>query len=89
MASDELTKKRRDNICKLLKERKILSITELNSVLNISKIIVQRDLYYFKVIDKFKRLGNPDIISRIFEIRRTNSYIGIFQRNLSIERDNI
>ena len=46
MATDILIKKRRDDICKLLKERNILSISELSSVLNISKVTIRRDLDY-------------------------------------------
>jgi DeoR/GlpR family transcriptional regulator of sugar metabolism len=46
LATDILIKKRRDEICRLLKERNILSIGELSSILNISKITIRRDLDY-------------------------------------------
>lgn len=46
MASDESIKKRRNDICTLLKERNLLSISELSSILNIPKVTVRRDLDY-------------------------------------------
>ncbi len=46
MATEELIRKRRDGICRLLEERNILSISELSSILNISKITIRRDLDY-------------------------------------------
>jgi DeoR/GlpR family transcriptional regulator of sugar metabolism len=46
LATDILIKKRRNEICRLLKERNILSIGELSSILNISKITIRRDLDY-------------------------------------------
>ena len=45
MATDILIQKRRDNICELLKEKNILLISELSSILNISKATIRRDLY--------------------------------------------
>ena len=46
MATSTLIKKRRNDICKLLKEKNILSISELSAILNISKITIRRDLDY-------------------------------------------
>ncbi len=44
MSTDILIEKRRDNICELLKEKNILLISELSSILNISKATIRRDL---------------------------------------------
>ena len=46
MATNRLINKRRDDICELLKGKNILSISELSSILNISKITIRRDLDY-------------------------------------------
>ena len=46
MATEELIRKRRDGICRLLEERDILSISKLSSILNLSKNTVRRDLDY-------------------------------------------
>lgn len=46
MATDILIEKRRDNICELLREKNILLISELSSILNISKATIRRDLDY-------------------------------------------
>lgn len=62
MANDILIKKRRDDICKLLKERNILSISELSSILNISKITVRRDLDYLARQNMIKKTYGGAII---------------------------
>jgi len=46
LAINRLINKRRDDICELLKGKNILSISELSSILNISKITIRRDLDY-------------------------------------------
>ena len=53
MSTDILIEKRRDNICKLLKEKNILLISELSSILNISKATIRRDL---NILAKEKRI---------------------------------
>jgi len=53
LATDILIQKRRDNICELLKEKNILSISELSSILNISKATIRRDL---DILAKEKRI---------------------------------
>ena len=62
LASNALIKKRRDDICKLLKERNILSISELSSILNISKITVRRDLDYLAKEKRIKKTHGGAII---------------------------
>ncbi len=62
MATDLLIQKRRDDICKLLKERNILSISELSSILNISKITVRRDLDYLARQNMIKKTYGGAII---------------------------
>jgi len=46
LTTNILIKKRRDNICELLKEKNMLSIGELSRILNISKPTIRRDLDY-------------------------------------------
>ena len=53
MSTDILIEKRRDNICELLKEKNILLISELSSILNISKTTIRRDL---NILAKEKRI---------------------------------
>ena len=53
MSTDILIEKRRDNICELLKEKNILLISELSSILNISKATIRRDL---NILAKEKRI---------------------------------
>lgn len=53
MSTDILIEKRRDNICELLKEKNILLISELSSILNISKATIRRDL---NILAKKKRI---------------------------------
>jgi len=53
LATDILIQKRRDNIFELLKEKNILLISELSSILNISKATIRRDL---DVLAKEKRI---------------------------------
>lgn len=53
MATDILIQKRRDDICELLKEKNILLISELSSILNISKATIRRDL---DILAKEKRI---------------------------------
>jgi len=53
LATDILIQKRRDNICELLKEKNIFLISELSSILNISKATIRRDL---NILAKEKRI---------------------------------
>ena len=64
MATNILIKKRRDDICKLLKEKNILSISELSSILNIPKITIRRDLDYLAKGKKIKKTHGGAIIER-------------------------
>jgi len=53
LSTDILIEERRDNICELLKEKNILLISELSSILNISKATIRRDL---NILAKEKRI---------------------------------
>lgn len=62
MATEELIKKRRDDICILLKGKNILSISELSLILNIPKITIRRDLEYLAKEKKIKKIHGGAII---------------------------
>ena len=64
MATNILISKRRDDICKLLKEKNILSIGELSSILNIPKITIRRDLDYLAKGKRIKKTHGGAIIER-------------------------
>jgi len=64
LATNILIKKRRDDICKLLKEKNMLSISELSSILNIPKITIRRDLDYLAKEKKIKKTHGGAIIER-------------------------
>ena len=62
MATDIIIKKRRDEICRLLKERNILSISKLSSILNIPKITIRRDLEYLAKEKRIEKTHGGAII---------------------------
>ena len=64
MATNTLISKRRDDICRLLKEKNILSISELSSILNIPKITIRRDLDYLAKEKRIKKTHGGAIIER-------------------------
>ena len=64
MATDVLIDKRREEICRLLKEKNILSIGELSSILNIPKITIRRDLDYLAKEKRIKKTHGGAIIER-------------------------
>jgi DeoR/GlpR family transcriptional regulator of sugar metabolism len=62
LATGILIKKRREDICKLLKEKNILSLSELSSILNISKVTIRRDLDYLARQNMIKKTYGGAII---------------------------
>ena len=64
MATNILISKRRDDICELLKEKNILSMNELSSILNIPKITIRRDLDYLANKKRIKKIYGGAIIER-------------------------
>ena len=62
MATNILISKRRDDICRLLKEKNILSIGELSSILNIPKITIRRDLDYLAKEKRIKKTHGGAIV---------------------------
>jgi len=49
LATNIVIRKRRDNICELLKEKNMLLISEISLILNISKATVRRDIIFLKI----------------------------------------
>ena len=64
MATNTLIRERRDDICRLLKEKNILSISEISSILNIPKITIRRDLDYLAKEKRLKKTHGGAIIER-------------------------
>ena len=64
MATGILIQKRRNDICELLKEKNILSISELSAILNIPKITIRRDLDYLAKEKRIKKTHGGAIIER-------------------------
>ena len=62
MSTKILIGKRRDDICRLLKEKNILSIGELSLILNIPKITIRRDLDYLAKEKRIKKTHGGAII---------------------------
>jgi len=62
LATNILIGKRRDDICRLLKEKNILLIGELSSILNIPKITIRRDLDYLAKEKRIKKTHGGAII---------------------------